>query len=65
MSSGKSPIDVEIQTHKDGRLDEVGIMVRAHDGHDLTAQEIMDAVGEALLIEYPNFSFEPIGDLDS
>jgi hypothetical protein len=55
-----SKIDVEIQLRPDGKLHEVGIWVGSTNGKDLTAQAIIDAVAEALLLHWEHHDMTPI-----
>lgn len=43
----------------------VGIIVETEDGYPPTAQEILDAVADALLYDYDNHTLEPQDNLDS
>ena len=54
----KNLIDVEIYFDPQ-HPDEMGFSLRSQDGSTMTAQDALDAVAEALLLHYDNFTIGP------
>lgn len=50
--------DVEIQRPEDGSEDAVALYVKSQDGSDLTGNQILEAVAEALLLYWENCPIE-------
>lgn len=53
----KPHIDVQLDYLED--LTEVNINLLAIDGKSLSAQDILNAVSEALLLKYPEYDLDP------
>lgn len=60
-------IEVLTQRTDDGRHAMVVFTVHAPDGQDMTAQQVLEAIAEALLLHWDNAPIEQmnIGDFDS
>jgi hypothetical protein len=50
--------NISVEVERTDRLDEFSVYVCTEDGEALTSQEILDAIAEALLLEYGFISKE-------
>lgn len=62
MSNRQINVELNIQQ---GNYAKVAILVEAPDGKDLSAQEIIDAVSDVLIMEWEIHNFQSLSTLDS
>lgn len=55
---------VEIERAPDGELNRLALYIESADGADLTGQQILEAVSEALLLYWDNNPLEEANDLE-
>lgn len=63
MITPRPEVDVELMRSKD--FTQVSIVITSINGVELSAQTIVDAVSDALILKYELHELEPIGELDS
>lgn len=56
--------DVEMQLPEDGGEDEVYFAVKSRDGSPLTGAQILEAISEAVLLNWPNLPIEDFNAQD-
>lgn len=68
MSNYSKPRHINVEfTVSEKDLSKVGIIVESDDGKDLSAQDILDAISDVLLMEWDHITNTPLldSDLDS